>query len=125
MYCSPRRGMYGFTLRGPASRFVVETSGLSPSSASFAPAASRSLMFRGVTGFAGIVGLAGIVAAARAGLAGASAAAGGALAGFGGGAGTGLAAGFTAVFTEGRPLGAGLAFATTAGFFAGAAFLAE
>jgi hypothetical protein len=67
------------------------------------------------------VGLAGIATARAAGFDGAAAA--GALAtGFGTGAGAGLAAGFAA----GRWwLGAGLAFTTTTGFFAGAAFLAE
>src|SRR6185436_12392197 len=123
MYCSPRRGMYGLTLRGPASRLVLETSGLSPSSASPPAAASRSLMFRGVTGLAGIVGLAGIAAVARTGFAGTLAAEGCGLtaAGFGTGAGVGLAAGFATALG----LGAGLGLATAAGFFAGAAFLAE
>src|SRR6185503_980641 len=122
MYCSPRRGMYGLTLRGPASRLVLETSGLSASSASLPPAASRSLRFRGVTGLAG-VGLAGIVALARAGFDATVAGAGCALtaAGFGTGAGAGLATGFATAFG----LGAGLALTTSTGFFAGAAFLAE
>src|SRR5688572_6765642 len=123
MYCSPRRGMYGLTLRGPASRLVLATSGPSPSSAS-PPAVSRSFKFKGVTGLAGIVGLAGTVVAARTGFEGTVAGAGCALtaAGFGGGAAVGLAAGFATAFG----LGAGLAFATTAGgFLAGAAFLSE
>src|SRR5690606_9661963 len=123
MYCSPRRGMYGFTLRGPASRFVLGASWLSRSSASLLVSLSREI---GITGLAAMIARAGAAGAGFGSGFGGVALATASLAGFAfGGLAVGvaladLAAGLAAL---GRCAAAGLLRSTD--FFAGAAFFAD